>query len=131
MIRAFMRPSSVSRRDVQGRYARPLAGHCQWPEARGGSEEAPGRRIGQHRRARAGAHRSTLAKHLSITSFILLQFVQTKYTLGEDVHNDPFHADIIRDKLARGLPAVLPDVIDELTVATREHIPTEGDGVYS
>ncbi|EIW64803.1 cytochrome P450 [Trametes versicolor FP-101664 SS1] len=59
------------------------------------------------------------------------QFVQTKYTLGEDVHNDPFHADIIRDKLARGLPAVLPDVIDELTVATREHIPTEGDAWLS
>lgn len=62
---------------------------------------------------------------------ILLQFLQTKYTLGEDVHNDPFHVDIIRDKLARGLPAVLAEVIDELTVATREHIPTEGDGEYS
>ncbi|EIW64154.1 cytochrome P450 [Trametes versicolor FP-101664 SS1] len=59
------------------------------------------------------------------------QFLQTKYTLGEDVHNDPFHVDIIRDKLARGLPAVLAEVIDELTVATREHIPTEGDAWLS
>nr|BEI74071.1 cytochrome P450 monooxygenase [Trametes versicolor] len=54
-------------------------------------------------------------------------FVQTKYTLGEAIHNDPYHVDIIREKLTRGLPAVLPDVIEELTLAVRQYIPTEGD----
>lgn len=54
--------------------------------------------------------------------------MQTKYTLGEAIHNDPYHVDIIREKLTRGLPAVLPDVIEELTLAVRQYIPTEGDG---
>ncbi|KAJ8464090.1 hypothetical protein ONZ51_g9826 [Trametes cubensis] len=54
------------------------------------------------------------------------EFIQTKYTIG-DTTRDPFHVDIIRDKLTRSLPSVLPGVIDELTVAVREYIPVEGD----
>ena len=34
-----------------------------------------------------------------------------------DIANDPFHTDIIKEKLTRNLPNVLPDVIDELTFA--------------
>ncbi|KAI0354621.1 cytochrome P450 [Trametes cingulata] len=56
-------------------------------------------------------------------------FVQTKYTLGHDVHDDPYHVDIIREKLTRTLPAILPDVIDELTIAIPDHIPAK-DGEW-
>ncbi|KAH9849220.1 cytochrome P450 [Lenzites betulinus] len=52
-------------------------------------------------------------------------FAQTKYTLGEATHEDPYHVEVIRDKLTRGLPAVFPDVIEELTLAIHEHIPTK------
>lgn len=54
--------------------------------------------------------------------------MQMKYTLGRDPMDDPYHIDIIKEKLTRTLPAVLPEVIDELKVATEEHIPTKGDG---
>ncbi|KAI0741267.1 cytochrome P450 [Daedaleopsis nitida] len=53
--------------------------------------------------------------------------IQTKYTLGRETSEDPYHVDIIREKLTRTLPAVLPDVIDELKVAVQEHIPTADD----
>ncbi|KAI0368876.1 cytochrome P450 [Pilatotrama ljubarskyi] len=57
-------------------------------------------------------------------------FVQTKYTLGPEVHYDPYHVDIIRDKLTRTLPTILPDVVDELRVAIHDHIPAkEGEWV--
>ncbi|KAI0640078.1 cytochrome P450 [Trametes polyzona] len=58
-------------------------------------------------------------------------FAQTKYTLGRAIETDPYHVDIIRDKLTRGLPVVLPDVIEELTLAIQEHIPIEGNGWVS
>lgn len=40
----------------------------------------------------------------------------------------PYHVDIIKEKLSRTLPAILPDVIEELKVAVPEHIPTKDDG---
>ena len=51
-----------------------------------------------------------------------------KYTLGRASRDDPYHVDIIREKLMRSLTAVLPDVIDELSVAVPEYIPAKGDG---
>ncbi|KAI0329481.1 cytochrome P450 [Cubamyces sp. BRFM 1775] len=53
------------------------------------------------------------------------EFIQTKFTIGHETHLDPYHVDIIRDKLTRSLAAVLPDVIDELTVAVHEYIPAK------
>ncbi|RDX53553.1 cytochrome P450 [Lentinus brumalis] len=54
--------------------------------------------------------------------------LQTRFTLGRDTIDDPYHVDLIRDKLMRSLAAVLPDVIDELSLAVPEYIcPQEGD----
>ena len=38
--------------------------------------------------------------------------------------DDPYHVDIVRDKLTRQIPAVLPDVVDELSMVLPEYIPT-------
>ena len=53
-----------------------------------------------------------------------------KYTLGRASLDDPYHVDIIREKLMRTLPVVLPDVIDELAVAVSDYIPTNGNGAF-
>ncbi len=44
--------------------------------------------------------------------------------------DDPFHVEIIREKLMRTLVAVLPDVIDELRGAVPEYIQAKKDGNY-
>ncbi|KAI0334069.1 cytochrome P450 [Cubamyces sp. BRFM 1775] len=49
--------------------------------------------------------------------------LQTIYTMGADVHYDRYHIPLVRDKLTRNLPAIVPDVIDEVTVAFQEYIP--------
>ncbi len=38
--------------------------------------------------------------------------------------DDPYHVDIVRDKLTRMIPTVLPDVVDELSMVLPEYIPT-------
>ena len=48
--------------------------------------------------------------------------------MGRDSSENPYQIDIIREKLTRTLPLVLLEVIDELKVATLEHIPAIGDG---
>lgn len=48
--------------------------------------------------------------------------------MGRSSIDDPYHVDIVKDKLMRSLTAVLPDVIDELCVAVPDHIPAKGDG---
>ncbi|KAI0654469.1 cytochrome P450 [Cubamyces menziesii] len=57
------------------------------------------------------------------------EFLQTRYTLGQDVHHNTYHIDIIREKLTRSIPTILSDVIDELALAVGEHIPTR-DGSW-
>lgn len=51
-----------------------------------------------------------------------------KHTTGRGATDDPYHIEIIREKLMRTLPAVLPDVLDELTLAVPAFIPTRGNG---
>lgn len=54
--------------------------------------------------------------------------MQIRYTLGADTEDDPYHVDIIKEKLTRSVPAILPEVIDELTLAVPQHIPAKTDG---
>ncbi|KAI0654468.1 cytochrome P450 [Cubamyces menziesii] len=56
------------------------------------------------------------------------QTLQTIYTMGADVHYDPYHIPLVRDKLTRNLPVIVPDVIDEVTVAFQEYIPGNNGG---
>ena len=51
-----------------------------------------------------------------------------KYLVEPEVSEYPYHIDIIREKLSRTLPAILPDVVEELKAAVPDHIPTKDDG---
>ena len=53
-----------------------------------------------------------------------------KHTTGRASLDDPYHVDIIREKLMRNLPAVLPDLLDELTAAIPDYIPTRDGSAY-
>ncbi|KAH9895701.1 cytochrome P450 [Cubamyces lactineus] len=55
------------------------------------------------------------------------EFVQTKYTVGHEAHHDPYHVNVVREKLTRNLSAILPEIMDELTAAVHENIPAEED----
>ncbi|KAM5543922.1 hypothetical protein V8D89_002539 [Ganoderma adspersum] len=55
------------------------------------------------------------------------EVVHMKYTVGHEAMSDPYHVGIIKEKLTRMLPTVLPDLTDELAVSVREYIPTTGD----
>ncbi|KAH9895713.1 cytochrome P450 [Cubamyces lactineus] len=56
------------------------------------------------------------------------EFIQIEYTVGHEAHSDPYHIDIVREKLTRNLPTVLPEIMDELAVAMHEYIPAKEDG---
>ncbi|KAI1791206.1 cytochrome P450 [Ganoderma leucocontextum] len=49
---------------------------------------------------------------------------QVRFTVGRETLDDPYHVDVIRDKLTRMIPAVLPDVVDELSMVLPEYIAT-------
>ncbi len=51
-----------------------------------------------------------------------------KYLVEPELAEFPYHIDIIKEKLSRTLPTILPDVIEELKVAVPEHIPIKDDG---
>lgn len=57
-----------------------------------------------------------------------LKIMPLKYLVEPEVSEFPYHIDVIREKLSRTLPAILPDVVEELKVAVPEHIPTKDDG---
>ena len=57
--------------------------------------------------------------------------LKTEHTIGRQWVDDPYPVDIIREKLMRTLPVVLPDVLDELTLAVPDHIPTVADGALT
>ncbi|KAM5541320.1 hypothetical protein V8D89_004874 [Ganoderma adspersum] len=54
--------------------------------------------------------------------------LQSKYIFEPSVLADEYHVDVVKEKLTRTLPTVLPDVIDEVTIAVQDHILTrEGE----
>ncbi|KAI0668027.1 cytochrome P450 [Trametes maxima] len=61
-------------------------------------------------------------EELSFTAAVA-EIIQIKHTVGSGPVEDPYHVDIVREKLTRALPVVLPDVIDELRLAVQEFIP--------
>lgn len=60
-----------------------------------------------------------------------LQFLKTRYTLGRAALDDPYHIDLIKEKLMRSLSTVVSDVIDELTSCIPHYIATQGEGRLS
>ncbi|OCH95708.1 cytochrome P450 [Obba rivulosa] len=53
--------------------------------------------------------------------------IQSKYTFGREPAEDPYHIDVIREKLTRNLASLLPDVMDEIQHAFHQFIPADGD----
>lgn len=52
------------------------------------------------------------------------------HIIDRNAIENPYHVAMIRDKLTRALPAVLPDVVDELRLAVPEHIPAVSGGTF-
>ena len=72
--------------------------------------------------------RSSLILNSSSVMSWCFQVLQLKNTLTRESIDDPYHVEIIRDKLMRTLSAVIPDMVDELAVAVPGYIPVNGDG---
>ena len=56
------------------------------------------------------------------------QILQSRYTLGHDVVDDPYHISIIKNQLTRNLSVIMPDMIDEIKLACQELLPVQGEG---
>ncbi|KAL7285069.1 hypothetical protein ACG7TL_000160 [Trametes sanguinea] len=60
----------------------------------------------------------------------LQSLLPLQYIFGPETVHDQYHVDIVREKLTRSIPLILGDVIDELQLAVKEHIPaTENEWV--
>ena len=55
------------------------------------------------------------------------QFFNIKYTTGRYPIDDGYHIDVIRERLMRGITAVLPDMVDELLLAIPTYIDPPND----
>ncbi|KAI0059480.1 cytochrome P450 [Artomyces pyxidatus] len=67
--------------------------------------------------------------HLETCLNRCFQSLQVKYTLGDEVHHDPYHIPIIRSQLTRNLGKLFADVRDELVAAFNDQIPVQDDWV--
>ena len=51
-----------------------------------------------------------------------------RYTSGRASVDDSYHVEVVRDKLMRSLPTVLPAMTDELLLAIPDYINPQGGG---
>ena len=56
------------------------------------------------------------------------QTIESKYIFEPSVLTDEYHVEVLQEKLTRKLPALLPDVMDEVRAAVDDHIVTREDG---
>lgn len=57
-----------------------------------------------------------------------IQTIQTDYTIGPHIGDNPYHVHIVRNQLKRALPNLTPEVYEEMVDAFSELIPvTEGN----
>ncbi|KAH7908171.1 cytochrome P450 [Hygrophoropsis aurantiaca] len=53
--------------------------------------------------------------------------LKTEYTLGHEIHNNPYHIPIIRSQLTRNLSALFHDIRDEIVTAFEETLQLKGN----
>ncbi|KAL4251285.1 cytochrome P450 family protein [Abortiporus biennis] len=53
--------------------------------------------------------------------------IQTKYTIGQKVDEDPWHVEIIKAQLTRQIAGVFPDVRDEIVASFADLIPPSNE----
>ncbi|KAI0714847.1 cytochrome P450 [Earliella scabrosa] len=58
---------------------------------------------------------------------IIDEFFQISHSVGKDIHQDQYHVEVVRDKLTRSIPVIFQDIVEELSMAVHEHIPTTDD----
>lgn len=54
-----------------------------------------------------------------------------RYIFGDEIHSDPFHIAVIRDKLNRSLVPRFADVYDELDAAFKDMIQANKDSAFN
>ncbi|KAK0212481.1 cytochrome P450 [Desarmillaria ectypa] len=70
--------------------------------------------------------RKALPDHLSFLDEVE-NTLQTSYTLGSNIHLDPYHIDVVRSALTRNIAACFPVVRNEIEASFKDEIPeTEG-----
>ncbi|CCM00817.1 uncharacterized protein FIBRA_02859 [Fibroporia radiculosa] len=55
------------------------------------------------------------------------EVLQIPYTLGANIHHNPYHIPIVRSQLTRNLSTLFPDLRDEIAAAFNDEIPLKGD----
>jgi len=53
----------------------------------------------------------------------LVQLLQVKFTLGEQITKNPYHTLIIQKQLSRAIPQLVPEIYEEVADAFNEFIP--------
>jgi hypothetical protein len=64
---------------------------------------------------------------LSFT-YVVGRDLQLRHTFSEGIATNHYHVPVTRNELARHLPALMPDIVDELGVAMEDEIP-RNDGL--
>lgn len=54
------------------------------------------------------------------------ELLQTRYTLGPNIHANQYHLSLIRSQLTRNLPAVFPSLHNEIRAAFNDAVPLHG-----
>ena len=57
-----------------------------------------------------------------------LQSFQMKVVMCTKVVTHSYHIDLVKNELTDNIKEILPDLIDELSLAVPEYIPTKGSG---
>lgn len=56
------------------------------------------------------------------------QSLQTEFTLGRAIADNPYHVPLVRAQLTRNIGSLFPEIREELSVAFTEAIPTPDTG---
>ena len=59
------------------------------------------------------------------------QLLNTRYTLGDEVHDKPYHIAVIRSQLTRNIGKLYPEIRDEVVTAFDEVLDLSGYGGVS
>ena len=59
------------------------------------------------------------------------QLLNTRYTLGDEVHDKPYHIAVIRSQLTRNIGRMYPEIRDEVVIAFDEVLDLRGYGGVS
>ena len=59
---------------------------------------------------------------------LCVQMLATKWTMGENVIENDYHARVVRNRLTRSLAGVFDDIVDEIALSFLDLIPAKNDG---